>query len=140
MDEKIIWQGSPSQVVNFWWFVACILVIPIPIVFWKWLVTRSTKYEITSERMKLREGVFNVKRNELELYRVRDISYEAPFFLRLFHLANLTVTTTDRSTPVVIMKAMKNSEWLKDTIRKAVEDIKTVKGVRTFDDEGGFVH
>ena len=39
--EELIWKGSPSQVLNFWWWVSCLLVIPIPFALWKWLEVRS---------------------------------------------------------------------------------------------------
>ena len=43
-DEQIQWTGHPSQWQNLGWFVLCLLLIPIPFAWWKWLETRNTVY------------------------------------------------------------------------------------------------
>jgi len=40
MPEETLWKGTSSQVKNFWLFVACILVIPIPWAIAAWLRTK----------------------------------------------------------------------------------------------------
>ena len=86
--ETEIWKGTSSQVKNFWWFVACILVIPIPWAIWNYLKVKSRVYTLTTERLLIDEGVFNKTQDTLELYRVRDIQVKEPFLLRLFGLQN----------------------------------------------------
>src|SRR5688572_23764345 len=63
-----------------------IAAIPLVVIIWKWLVVATTQYELTTQRLRLRRGVFNKHPEELELYRVRDYKLEQPFFLRLFSL------------------------------------------------------
>ena len=136
-EEKDIWSGSPSQVVNlasfiilglFFW-----LVFPLLIILWKWLVTKTTKYELTTERLRTRCGVLNKKTDELELYRIRDYKLEQPFFLRLFSLGNIVLETSDRSHPQVVIKAIPNGEQLREQIRTHVEACRTSKRVREVD-------
>src|SRR3954464_6398676 len=97
-DEELVWSGSPSQVVNLPVFVVCALlvwlVVPIFVALWKWLVVRNIEYQLTSERLKLRQGVLNKTHDEIELYRVRDYRLEQPLVLRFFALANITIRTT----------------------------------------------
>ncbi|MFZ9967690.1 MAG: PH domain-containing protein, partial [Steroidobacteraceae bacterium] len=79
-EEREVWFGSPSQVLNLGTFILMglffWLVIPLFIILWKWLVIKTTKYEITTERVRTRRGVFNKETEELELYRVRDYRLE----------------------------------------------------------------
>ena len=35
-DERIEWTDTPSQVENLGWFIACLLIIPIPWAIWRW--------------------------------------------------------------------------------------------------------
>ena len=60
-EEKLIWSGSPSQVINIPVFVLCVLliwlVVPLFIILWKWLVIRTTRYELTTERLRTRYGM-----------------------------------------------------------------------------------
>src|SRR3712207_2899729 len=114
VDEALVWSDSPSQVVNLPTFAVCALlcwlVVPIFIALWKWLVVRNIEYELTSERLRLRQGVLNKRLDELELYRVRDYRLEQPFWLRIFSLGNVIVRTTDTMNPLVVLRAVQRSE------------------------------
>lgn len=138
-DEKALWSGTPSQVINLPVYILCAilfwLVIPLFVILWRWLVVRNTKYELTSERLKMRRGVLNKHMDEVELYRVRDYKLEEPLFLRLFGLGNITLRTSDRSHPVLSLRAIRNGEQLYDQIRDAVEQCRARKGVREVDVE-----
>jgi uncharacterized membrane protein YdbT with pleckstrin-like domain len=137
--EQAVWAGSPSQLLNFPVFLVCVLlcwlVIPIFVALWKWLVVRNMRYELTSERLRVRTGVLNKELEETELYRVRDYKLEQPLALRLFSLGNITVTSTDISQPVVTLHAIRNSEAVREQIRHYVEDCRTKKRVRAIDVE-----
>ena len=136
-NEAPLWNGTPSQVINFHifllWGLLFWLVIPIFIIIWHWLVVKNIKYELTTERLKTRHGVINKKMDELELYRVRDYKFDQPIFLRLFGLGNITLQTSDQATPVVIIRAIPNGEALREQIRNAVEDCRVKKRVREVD-------
>jgi uncharacterized membrane protein YdbT with pleckstrin-like domain len=138
-NEKALWSGTPSQLVNLplyvLWVLLFWLVIPLFIMLWQWLVVRNTKYELTTERLRLRRGVLNKQLDEIELYRVRDYKFEQPFFLRLFGLGNITLRTSDRSHPVLRLRAIRNGEQLYEQVRAAVEECRTTKGVRELDVE-----
>jgi uncharacterized membrane protein YdbT with pleckstrin-like domain len=138
-DEKALWSGTPSQLINLplyvLWVLLFWLVIPLFIMLWQWLVVRNTIYELTTERLKLRRGVLNKHMDEVELYRVRDYKLEQPLFLRLFGLGNITLRTSDRSHPVLSLRAIRNGEQLYEQIRNAVEQSRAKKGVRELDVE-----
>ena len=48
-DERIEWTGTPSQMQNLGWFIACLLLVPIPWALWRWLVTRNTAHSCIRE-------------------------------------------------------------------------------------------
>ena len=75
-EEKAVWFGTPSQVVNlgsflflgvFFW-----LVFPLLIMLWKWLAVKNTKYELTTERIRTRHGILNKKTDEADLIGLGD--------------------------------------------------------------------
>ena len=136
-QETPIWNGSPSQWVNFPGYLFCLLffwlVVPLFVMLWQWLVLKNTTYELSSQRLKLRQGVLNKELHDLELYRVRDYKLEQPFFLRLLGLSNITLNTSDSNTPVLILRAIRDGENLRDQIRVAVEQCRMAKGVREID-------
>ena len=138
-EERELWRGTPSQLVNLGWYILWLLlfwlVIPLFILLWQWLVIRNTVYELTSERLKLRSGVLNKHLDEVELYRVRDYKLEQPFFLRLVGLGNIVLQTSDRSHPRVRLRAIRGGEQLYERVRAAVEECRARKGVRELDVE-----
>src|SRR5688572_5460671 len=135
--DEVVWSGSPSQVLNLpvyiVGFLLCWLVVPIFIVIWKWLVLRNIRYELTTERLKVRQGVFNKLLDEVELYRVRDYRLEQPFWLRLFSLGNIELNTTDASNPHVLLRGIRESERVYEQIRKYVEENRVKKRVLPLD-------
>ena len=70
MEEKEIWNGSPSQWTNFGTYAMCIifclLIFPIFIVLWRFLVVKTWKIKITDQRLIEEKGVLSKTTEELE--------------------------------------------------------------------------
>jgi uncharacterized membrane protein YdbT with pleckstrin-like domain len=107
--------------------------IPIIMAFSAWIKVHSHHYIITNERLNETEGVLSKITHELELFRVKDISYVAPFFLRMCGCGNIILDTSDRSTPIVVLHAIKDARPVMDLVRKNVQIMRVKKGVREFD-------
>lgn len=159
MSEELLWKGSPSQVLNFGkYFVAlaiavgigvggaffppawAALILPLGWMLWLFVETRSVRHELTTERIRLYQGVFNQKMDDVELYRVKDTSMERPFWYRMFGLSTLVIETSDRSQPRIEIRAVHDGEGLRETLRKQVEYWRDRKRVREvdFDESGSF--
>ncbi len=136
-NERTEWTGTPSQWQNGGWFLACLLLVPIPWAIWRWLVVRSTVYTLTDQRLSIRRGIFTRVTEDLELYRVRDTRLEQTFFERMFGLGEVVLFTTDASTPEIHMPWLKDAEALRESVRRLSEARRDVKRVRTFESGGG---
>ena len=110
-----------------------IAAIPLVAAGWKWVIVANTKYELTTQRLRTRTGVFNKRLDELELYRVRDYKLEQPWFLRLFSLSNIVLQTSDKSTPQVVLRAIPRGDFLREQMRTYVEEARMRRGVREID-------
>jgi uncharacterized membrane protein YdbT with pleckstrin-like domain len=164
MEEKTVWSGTSSQMVNMGTFLLCgfvfVLLLLLLIKFWNSVVNLGTialvlafvvllsplvyalvqvmlvkavKYEISSERLKITTGIFSKRTNAMELYRVKDYTLQEPFMYRMFHLGNITILTSDHSTPQIFMRAIPSARQLMDEIRKHVELRRDLKKVREVD-------
>lgn len=155
--ENTLWSGHTSQWVHFWYYFLCVLLaaaiavgatvlalptgalsyaaLIIPVIMWliRWWVTKCTTYELTTQRLRIRSGVLNKRVDELELFRVRDYSMEQPLLLRLVGLGNLTMVTSDATTPTVAMKAIPDVEAVREKLRTAVQAERDRKRVRQLD-------
>ena len=107
------------------------MIIPI----WIYLTTRFTKYELNSERLIIKKGILSQNIEETELYRIKDYSVFKPFFLRIFGLGNLVLTSSDKNNKYVSLLAIKDVEKIKDLIRGHVEKSRKRTGTKEVDFE-----
>ena len=157
--ESIVWKGGPSQVLNIPAFLASALVAMVFIVVgsavhiysimlgalipaswagWKWLVVRCHRFEITTERLRIVQGVLNRNVDKLELYRVKDSRILQPLWFRVFGLGHVVLETSDRSHPKATLNAIKDPRQVGEILRREVEALREKKRVREIDfDEVG---
>jgi membrane protein YdbS with pleckstrin-like domain len=128
-------RRQSSDLSNFALYILILLAVPIFIAGKRYLQTKCKIYELTSERLKMREGVFSKVTDTLELYRVKDIETQQPFVYRLCGIENVQLNTSDTSSPFVLIQAIPHRVGLGDKIRNQVEIIRQQKGVREIDVE-----
>ena len=155
-EEAPVWSGSPSQWLNVGTFILCGLTaagfiagagiwgqpliavaaaVPVFVAFWSWLTVRSTRVDVTTQRITTQVGIFTRRRWDMELYRVKDTTLFEPFLLRLVSLANIEVVSSDKSTPSMVIPAVKDAENLRQKIRVNVEQMRILRRVRELDFE-----
>jgi uncharacterized membrane protein YdbT with pleckstrin-like domain len=139
MPEETVWRGTSSQWKNLGLYVLCglfcWLIVPIFIALARYLQTKNKIYELTTERLKITEGVFSKVTDTLELYRVKDIETRQPFLYRMFHIENIAVNTSDASSPFILIEAIPSAVAFADKMRNQVEAVRMQKGVREIDIE-----
>jgi uncharacterized membrane protein YdbT with pleckstrin-like domain len=137
MAEETVWRGSSSQWKNLGVFILCglfcWLIVPIFIALARYLQTKCKIYELTTERLKITQGVFSKVTDTLELYRVKDLETRQPFLHRLVGIENIQINTSDLSTPFVFVEAVPTGVGFGDKLRNQVEIIRTQKRVRELD-------
>lgn len=136
-EGQVLWQASEGQVVNAGWIIFTFfgfwLVFPLLITVWKMIVTRCHSYALTGQRLREQAGVFSRNVEELELYRVKDISVQQPLLQRLLGRGEVVLVTSDRTTPTILLSAIPNPIAVADLIRRSVEQCRVAKGVREID-------
>jgi uncharacterized membrane protein YdbT with pleckstrin-like domain len=111
----------------------CVLIVPIFIAIWIIVETRLNQYELTSERLKITTGVFNRKTDNLELYRITDLTMSQSFLQRLVGIGNIQMVTTDRTTPTLDIRGIHDHTVIADKIRELTEKLRQKRGQREFD-------
>jgi uncharacterized membrane protein YdbT with pleckstrin-like domain len=89
-----------------------------------------TRYSLTEDRLFLSIGFLNIKDDEVLLYRVRDINTSRTFGQRLFGVGTVTVMSSDKSMPTLVMKNIKNPMAVKELLHEQVEEMKIRRRVR----------
>jgi len=136
-EERVVWRGKPSQMVNLATFATCglllWLVVPIFVAAQRFLQVHFTHYKLTNERFEITTGVASRRIEQLELYRVKDLSVEEPLLLRMVGLGNLIVHSSDRSLPTLVLRGIRECTNLRDQVRGLVEKRRDEKRVHELD-------
>ena len=97
---------------------------------WLGMPLSFTRYALSEDRLFLSVGFLNIKDEEILLYRIRDLSVSRTLWQRLFGVGTITVTSSDKTQPVIILKNIKDSMLVKEYIHANVEEMKIRRKVR----------
>ena len=89
-----------------------------------------TRYMLSEDRLFISVGLFSIKDDEVLLYRVRDIDTQRTLWQRLFGVGTVTVMSSDKTMPVLVLKNIKDPVMVKELIHKQVEEMKIQRRVR----------
>ncbi len=89
-----------------------------------------TRYAASEDRLFLSVGFFNIKDEEILLYRVRDISTSRTLWQRIFGVGTVTINSSDKTAPVMQLKNVKHPLGVKELLHEQVEKMKIQRRVR----------
>ena len=114
--ETTLWEGAPHGLLN-----------PIE--------THAIRWELTSERLRVVRGILSRSTEEVELTRVRDVSFEQSLAQRALGIGTVTVVGTDATAPEIVLHDVEEPEQVKELIRQAVRDQRRRHRVRQVESE-----
>jgi hypothetical protein len=155
-NETVLWEGRSSQWLNFSHYAAALvaavllviagaqlhpliftaLVLPAGYALWRYLVIRTHVFQLSSQRLRITWGVINQHIDEIELYRVKDSVILRPWWMRLTGLSSISLETSDRTMPKLLIPALPMGVETREMLRKQVEIQRDRKRVREMDFEG----
>ena len=89
-----------------------------------------TRYCLSEDRLFISEGFLTIRDDEVLLYRVRDIDTRRSLWQRLFGVGTVTVLSSDKTMPTLVLKNIKDPVMVKELIHKQVEEMKIKRRVR----------
>lgn len=89
-----------------------------------------TRYSLSEDRLFISVGFLSIKDDEILLYRVRDIDTKRTLWQRLFGVGTVTVCSSDKTMPNMVLKNIKDPIFVKELIHKQVEENKIKRRVR----------
>ena len=89
-----------------------------------------TRYSLSEDRLFLSVGLLSIKDDEVLLYRVRDIDTRRSLWQRIFGVGTVTVISSDKTMPNMVLKNIKDPMFVKELIHQQVEEVKIKRRVR----------
>lgn len=109
-----------SKIVEIWHDRKRILGMPITF----------TRYALSSDRLFIRKGWLNIHQDEVLLYRVRDLCVKVNLWQRIFGVGTISIASTDKSVPTLILKNVRQPFEVKELIHENVERMKIERRMR----------
>ena len=100
-----------------------------------------TVYSFSKNKFYMKTGVFNVKSEEILLYRILDLTFKQTFGQKIFGVGSVILNTADKTTPVLEIKNIKTPDRVRKALSNLVEqrrDEKRVTGKEMFGAAGMF--
>lgn len=94
------------------------------------------RYRLTTERLFLRTGFISRHSEEIELFRIKDVSVRQGVLHRLVGAGNVTVLSSDDSTPWVLLRGVPRPNEIKEQIRQGSRAARKREGMRAAE----FIH
>lgn len=152
-DETVLWEGRSSQWLNFGHYAAAVIaavllaiagvqyhplafiamLLPAGYALWRYLVIQTHVYRLSCQRLRITWGVINQHIDEIELYRVKDSIIQRPWWMRLAGLSSISLETSDRTLPKLVIPAIRDGWKMREILRKQVEIQRDKKRVREMD-------
>ncbi|MCR4888761.1 MAG: PH domain-containing protein [Ruminococcus sp.] len=89
-----------------------------------------TRYYLTETKFITQIGFFNIKEDEIDLYKIIDKSVSRPFFQRMFDCGTITIHSKDADTPTKIVKCVKKPRQVSNIIDKYLNRMRDRYGIR----------
>ena len=96
-----------------------------------------TRYRLSEDRIFCEKGFFNIRQDEVLLYRVRDLQLNMKLTQRIFGVGTVCVVSSDKSVPHLDLLNVKNPREVKELIHRSVEEAKDRRRMRTMEIMGG---
>lgn len=90
-----------------------------------------TRYSLSEDRLFYETGFFNLKADEVLLYRVQDLELTMTLGQRMFGVGTVCVHSSDKSMPHLDLKNVKRPREVKELIHRSVEEAKERRRMRT---------
>lgn len=102
-----------------------------------------TRYRLSGDRLFRETGFFNLRSDEVLLYRVQDLELNMSLIQRIFGVGTICVHSSDKTSPHLDLKNVRRPREVKELIHQNVEEAKDRRRMRATEvltDRGSVYH
>ena len=96
-----------------------------------------TRYRLSRDRLFCESGLANLRLEEIELYRIKDLQLVRTLGQRIFGVGTLRVYSTDTTTPRLDLINIAEPMEVKEMIHRHMEEAKLKRRIRTMNNLNG---
>lgn len=120
--------------------VLCLVGVGLVIIALRWLQNIATSYELTDQRLIIRTGILNKKTDEIELYRVKDVTVAYSLINQWVDIGAISITSSDPTTQggTLVLRDIPRARAIREELRTLVDKARQARRVREMDVDHGF--
>jgi membrane protein YdbS with pleckstrin-like domain len=129
--STVLWLWiAPSQ--SNWWILlaAPALLAGLYLLVKLWVDLKSVQYRLTNQRLFVLKGLFSKETQELELFRIKDIAVQQSLLQRVLGYGQVTIVSSDDTTPTATLRGIANPIGIKELIRENYKEARKALGLR----------
>lgn len=109
---------TSSRVIRIGWLItAALLLIEGTRFLISLIKLRSTLYTITTQRVMIESGILSKTVSEIDLRYIDDTQFFQPVVYRMLGIGNVTIISSDKTTPVQVLRAVPDPRRIRELIR-----------------------
>jgi uncharacterized membrane protein YdbT with pleckstrin-like domain len=129
--ETVLFTGHPAVIYSAGQWVAVVLTLGLAWIYY-WLKAIGTRYEITSQRVRIEHGILSKTKDSVEVFRIDHFDLHKPLGMRLLGHCLLHLRSSDTSFATVILYGIPGLEKLADALRECSLRERTRRRLTTF--------
>jgi uncharacterized membrane protein YdbT with pleckstrin-like domain len=133
-EERPIFELKPAARAYlgslFWGIVLLPVLIGLFLLLRVWYRTKAVRYRLTTQRLFVQTGLVAKKLEEVELFRVKDVTLSQGLLQRLLGVGTIVVLSSDDTTPRLELAGIRQPLEVKETIRNAFRASRQREGLR----------
>lgn len=100
MYKNVLWNGKPRSFLG----------MPL----------NCTTYVLTDKKLCVRQGFLNIKEEQIELYRIVDLSISIPLGQRIFGCGTINIKAKDASSPSFSLRKIKDPYKVHNLLEESI--------------------
>ena len=129
--ETTLFAGHPAVIYSAGQWVVVVLSLGLGWLYYLFK-SLSTRYEITSQRIRIQRGLFSTVKDSIEVFRIDHFDLHKPLGMRLLGNCLLHLRSSDASFGTVILYGVPNLEQLAESLRECSLRERARRKVTTF--------
>lgn len=109
--DELKWFGWLATIV-----IVAVQAIALAV---SWLKLRSTHYTVTNQRVILETGIFSKALDEIDMRYIDDTLFHQSIGARLLGIGNVTLMSSDKTTPSYTLRSIRDPRRIREMIRTA---------------------
>ncbi len=129
--EQDIFVGHPPVIYSATQYIWIIMTLGLALIYY-WFKSITVFYKISTQRIKVENGILVKEIEIIELFRVDDFEIISPLAHRMLGYGILKIKSSDRDKPVLLLYGLPDAEKIYNRLRECALREREKRGIKVW--------